>query len=208
MRKVSTLRHTRWAVTDFPESADVRLAQGGDVDAFQRLVERYARRVHDLARRMLGDAQDAEDVSQQAFLNAWRALHRFDPERPFRNWLLRITSNLCRNRLAARGRAKVLPPRGGDEAPPDVPGPAPLRLLPAEEAATPSPVQAAMEALPERYRLPVILHYVHGLPLDAISEITEVPVATVKTHLFRGRAALRVLLLPPETPPPAGGTKG
>ncbi|MFV1959334.1 MAG: RNA polymerase sigma factor, partial [Planctomycetota bacterium] len=173
-------------MTVLPDAFDVRLAQGGDREAFARLVGRHARRVHDLARRMLRDPHEAEDVAQQAFFNAWRALERFDLQRPFRHWLLRITSNLCRNRLAARGRRKELRPRGGDEAVPDVEDPHPP--APRSAPGGPGAVQQAIERLPQRYRLPVILHYVQGLPLQAVAEITERPLATVKTHLHRGRA--------------------
>lgn len=181
---------------------DVLAARAGDRDAFARLVDHYARRVHDLARRMLRNDHEAEDVAQQAFWNAWRALERFDAERPFRNWLLRITSNLCRNRLAARRRSRELPPRGGEE-------PLPEAVAPSEAAPadlSPERVRRAIEALPERYRLPVILHYVQNLPLQAIAEITEAPVATVKTWLHRGRAALGDLLRSPETDGPGPGT--
>jgi RNA polymerase sigma-70 factor (ECF subfamily) len=191
-------------VTSLPDADDIRLAKRGDRAAFARLVDRYGRRVHDLARRMLRDAQEAEDVTQQAFWNAWRALDRFDTDRPFRNWLLRIASNLCRNRIAARMRAKVRPPVGGEEAPPDIEAPT-AATGPNERAES---VREAIASLPERYRVAVILHYVQGLSLEAISEVTEIPVATVKTHLHRGRQALRERLAPPETEPPAGGTKG
>lgn len=170
----------------------------GDPGAFAGLITRHGRRVHDLARRMLRDTHEAEDVAQQAFLNAYKALERFDRDRPFRHWLLRITSNLCRNRIAARKvRAKQLDPTGGEEHPPDPPdasGPLAPPVVGTDER-----VRAAIEALPERYRLAVILRYVHELPLDAIAEVTGTPVATVKTHLHRGRAALRERLAPPET---------
>lgn len=183
---------------------DVLAAQGGDRDAFARLVARYTRRLHDLARRMLRDPHEAEDVVQHAFLNAWQALDRFDTERPFRNWLLRIASNLCRNRIAARGRRQELRPRGGDDALPEIEDPLPLQ--PAEAPLGAARVRRAMEALPERYRLPVILHYVQDLPLKDVSEITGAPVATVKTWLHRGRAALARLLAAPETSGPGPGT--
>ena len=189
---------------DEEDAEDIRRVLAGDRSAFAGLVARHARRVHDLARRMLRDQQEAEDVAQQAFLNAYKALGRFDLSRPFRHWLLRITSNLSRNRLAARKvRRKELAARGSDEI---------LPTLPAREAAErpegwTRSVRAALEALPERYRLPVVLRYQHGLSLEEISQITDTPVATVKTHLHRGRAALRGLLPEPETDTPDTGTE-
>ena len=185
------------------DAADARLAKGGDRDAFARLVQRYTRRVHDLARRMLRDPHEAEDVVQHAFWNAWRAMERFDPERPFRNWLLRIASNLCRNRLASRKRRPEIAPKGGDEPRPDIEAPeARAPRGPARDLAE------AIESLPELYRLPILLHYQHDLPLDQIAAITGTPVATVKTHLHRGRARLRALLDPTETHDDDGGTDG
>ena len=196
----------------------------GDREAFGVLVARHGRRVHDLARRMLRDPGEAEDVAQQAFLNAYRALARFDPRRPFRHWLLRIASNLCRNRLARR-RRRPLPfttVSGADPAgdPPPVLDPeAPPLAPPAsdDDRLETERVRAAIASLAEPYRLATVLRYSQGCSLEEISEITDVPVATVKTHLFRARAALAALLLPAaagpetgvrETRPPAAGTGG
>jgi len=187
----------------------------GDREAFAVLVARYARRVHDLARRMLNDATEAEDVSQHAFLNAYRALSRFDPRRPFRHWLLRIASNLCRNRLAERRRRPTLlglSTEGADGDPRTFDPPArPDPLDGDEEPIDAGRVRAALEALPARYRLTAVLRYAHGLPLEDIAEITGEPLATVKTHLHRARAALSRLLAPPatgETDVRPAGTKG
>lgn len=194
---------------DAEDAQDIRRVLAGDASAFRGLVMRHARRVHDLARRMLRDGHEAEDAAQQAFLNAFKALDRFDLDRPFRHWLLRITSNLCRNRLAARKvRKDLLPPRGGDE--PAMPEPSAERRpldLPSDVDARQARIRDAIEALPERYRLVVVLYYVHDLPVAEVAAITETPPATVKTWLHRGRAALRSLLEPPETPPLPGGTE-
>ena len=175
----------------------VRRVLAGDREAFGVLVARYGRRLHDLARRMLCDASEADDAVQQAFLNAFRALDRFDPRRPFRHWLLRITTNLCRNRLAARRHRPVPtgvgveddgiarePAARGDEMPA---GSSDVR-------ADAERVRGALEALPETYRLAAVLRYVHGLDIAEIAEITDDPVPTVKTHLHRARAALAVAL--------------
>lgn len=209
----------------------IRRVLAGDRDAFGLLVARHGRRVHDLARRMLRDASEADDAVQQAFLNAFRALDRFDPQRPFRHWILRITTNLCRNRLAARR----LHPGARGTAPDEI-DPTHLRVAP------PSPVRegdddpqggervrAALESLPDTYRLAAVLRYVHGLSVEDIAEVADEPLGTVKTHLFRARAALAVLLAPiergsqhrgpaaahrgggeagDETRRPASGTKG
>lgn len=197
---------------DTEDAQDIRRVLAGDASAFRGLVARHARRVHDLARRMLRDGHEAEDATQQAFLNAFKALERFDLQRPFRHWLLRITSNLCRNRIAARKvRKDLLRPVGGEDAPiPEPPAPREALDLPTDFEARQGRVRRAIEQLPERYRLAVVLYYVHDLPVADVAAITEAPEATVKTWLHRGRAALRGLLTPPgppETPPPGGGTE-
>ena len=170
----------------------------GHREAFGVLVARHGRRVHDLARRMLRDASEAEDAAQQAFLNAFRALDRFDQTRPFRHWILRITSNLCRNRLAAR---RLHPGARGTD--PDEIDPTSFRVAPApppggaeEDRQVGERVRAALERLPESCRLAAVLRYVHGLSVEDIAEVADEPLGTVKTHLFRARAALAVLLAP------------
>lgn len=178
------------------DATTIRQVLAGDREAFGRLVACYARRVHDLARRILRDPVEAEDAAQQAFLNAFRALDRFDPRRPFRHWLLRITTNLCRNRLVARAHRPT--PLGVGAEDDDRPS-----LVPAARPA-PDPddrpdagrVRAALDALPDTYRTAAVLRYVHGLDLAAIAEVTDTPLATVKTHLHRARAVLQRTLAP------------
>lgn len=188
------------AATDPKDTADVKRVLAGDPTAFAGLVDRHGRRAFDVARRMLRDPHEAEDAVQHAFLNAFKALARFDTTRPFRHWILRITSNLCRNRIAARKvRRQLLDPTGGEELPPDPAGTESAPTSPLVAAGQSDDIRSAIEALPEKYRLPVVLKYLHEHSLEEISEITGTPVATVKTHLHRGRAALKRLL---EAPPP------
>ena len=200
------------AAADDADAGDIRRALAGDPRGFEALVLRHGPRVHDLARRMLRDVQRAEDITQHAFTNAWKALPRFDLARPFRNWILRIATNLCRNAHAARRLSPEVSGTGPEDEPFDPPAPPPPAPPDADDLARAEHVHAAIASLPERYRLPVVLHHVHGLSLEAIAEITEVPLATVKTHLHRGRAALRDLLAPEidpgETGRRPGGTTG
>lgn len=186
------------------DARDVRRALTGDMRGFEALVARYAQRVHDLARRILRDSHEAEDAAQHAFLRAWQALERFDCARPFRNWLLRITTNLCRNRLQSRRvRRHILRPVGGDDALPEDAAPAPL----AQGRSADVDLDSAIAALPDHYRLAIVLRYQQGLSLEEISDVTGVAVATVKTHLHRGRQALRLGLEGAgETPGTAKGT--
>ena len=75
----------------------IEAARRGDIEGWEHLVETHQQSIFRLAYLLLGDADDAEDITQETFIHAYRALHRFDPTRPFRPWLMRIATNLCRN---------------------------------------------------------------------------------------------------------------
>lgn len=185
------------AAVDPQDNEDIRTVLAGDPAAFQGLLSRHGQAVHDLARRILRDAHEAEDATQQVFLNAFKALARFDPQRPFRHWILRITTNWCRNRLARkRVRRHLLEPVGGDEERMPDPEAPPLDT---QDPLVRARLEEALGELPEKYRTVMVLRYVHDLPLVDIASITETSMATLKTHLHRGRARLRALLEPPET---------
>lgn len=197
---------------DARDQQDLAAIRAGERERFRGLVVRHGPRVYDLARRLTRDAHLAEDVTQQAFQRAWQALDRFDASRPFRHWILRIATNLCRNLHARRTNRRELlggpgghaggPGEGDDEQafdPADArPEATPGGLALAGGFDPPKDLRAAIERLPERYRTPLVLHHLHGLALEAVAEILELPVATLKTHLFRGRQALKDLLLGPE----------
>jgi RNA polymerase sigma-70 factor (ECF subfamily) len=172
-------------------------AQRGDQGAFATLVTRHQRYVYNLAYRLLRDAQEAEDLTQEAFLRAWRGLGGYrgaqDPAgAQFTTWLYRIVTNLCYNRLPGLRRQLQ---EGDAEA---------LERVAAPEAHTPrarleagerqAHVQAAIEALPEKYRLVVTLYYLQEQSYQEIAAVLGLPMGTVKTHLYRARARLKDLL--------------
>ena len=172
-------------------------AQRGDQDAFAALVTRHQRFVYNLAYRMLRDAQEAEDLAQEAFLRAWRGMPRFRGAgkaggAQFTTWLYRIVTNLCYNRLPGLRRQLV---QADAELLERVVAPAenaPRALVEAGERR--ARVLAAIEALPDKYRLIVTLYYLQEQSYQEISETLGLPLGTVKTHLYRARGRLKGLL--------------
>ena len=166
------------------ESGLVERARGGDVEAFRELVERYQDRVHALARRMVGDREEAEEVAQDAFLRAWRALPRFRGDARFSSWLYRITYRRACDAAASlrsrRRRERDLGMAGAIADPAQAAGPG------AGEA-----LERHIASLPEAQRAAITLFYYQDRSLVEVARILGVPEGTVKTHLHRARTALR-----------------
>lgn len=161
----------------------------GDQDAFAVLVESHQRAVYNLAYRLLGNAQEAEDAAQEAFLRAYQHLERYDRERPFKTWLLSIASNYCIDRLRRRRLMwlsidEPLPPHpaltSGEQEPEDA-------AVSGERDAV---VQAMLEVLPPEYRAAVILRYWYDLSYAEIAELLDTTESAIKSRLFRARQTL------------------
>jgi len=171
----------------------VRRAQAGDSDAFSKLVLEHQRFVFNLALRALSDPQDAEDLSQEAFLRAWSGLPRFRRKARFQTWLYRIVVNLCYNRMPRLSRELA---QMGDEE---------VDFI-EETRSTHSPAAALnaselreylygqIDALPESQRLLITLRFQGDLSYAEISQIVDMPLGTVKTGIFRARKKLREAL--------------
>lgn len=166
----------------------VRRAQGGDEAAFRRLVERHGGRAHALALRILRSTSDAEEVAQDAFVRAWRALPGFRGDSAFSSWLYRIVAR------RAFDRAAVLKGRRAREADIEHAGDLPAA------AAGPDPegrerarrLERLLAELPEVPRTVVTLYYLEDRSVHEVAKTMRMPENTVKTHLSRARAALRV----------------
>jgi RNA polymerase sigma-70 factor, ECF subfamily len=167
-----------------PDPADeelVRRVRGDDEQAFAHLMQRHERRVYNLAYRMLGNAEDARDATQEAFLSCFRHLDRFRGESQFATWLHRIATNACYDSLRRRHDTKSL-----DDEPFEI-HPAPDH---ADQAAAATDVHRALQAVPQEFRAALIMHELQDMPLEEIAAALEVPVGTVKSRLHRGRVAL------------------
>ena len=170
-------------------NADERLlitrAQGGDHAAFEVLVNQHAHYVYNLALRLVHDPQEAENLSQEAFLRAWNALPRFRAEASFTTWLYQIVTHLCYNRLPRlRMELAALSP---DEMMVDLPDerPALEDSLLGDELL--SRLHKELDEMPEGYRLLLTLRHLQALSYAEISEVTGLPLGTVKTGIHRAR---------------------
>jgi RNA polymerase sigma-70 factor (ECF subfamily) len=170
----------------------VEEARAGDADAFGALFEAFRPDVLRLCQRLLGHA-DAEDAAHEAFLRARRSLDQFDPQRPFRPWLLAIASHHAVDRLRRRDTERRIF-AGEDVVPEALPGQGPSPLQGELSAALRRQVIAAVDALPDRYRAPVVLRYFAELPYETVAELLGVSKNQVATLLFRGRRHLRAAL--------------
>lgn len=176
------------------ETQLIQRASRGDTEAFAALVALHERFVYNLALRALGNADDAADTAQEAFVRAWLALPTFRQDSRFRTWLYRIVINLSINRMPRLRRE--LNDLTHDEMA-DIPEPAassldPLTRLELQEQRT--LLHHEIDRLPEQYRLLVSLRYQHELSYDEIAAMLGLPVGTVKTGLFRAKARLREAL--------------
>lgn len=180
------------------DRAEVERAARGDLDAFGVLVGRYQHRVVHFARSLAGHAE-AEDIAQEAFLRAYHGLAGFRGASTFKTWLYRIVVNTARTHRARRPAEAGSPAGGGDPAPlidrAAAPGDLERAVIDRDR------IDRALGALPPELREAVVLRDVEGLDYREIAAALGVPLGTVESRIFRGRARLRQVLLDPA---PAG----
>ena len=173
----------------------VERSRDGDLEAFNQIVRRYQLRVYNLAARILGDRTAAEDVAQDTFVSAYKALARFRGG-SLRAWLLRIASNQCYDRLRS---AKRRPEQSLDEALESPGFHVPSRDPSPEQQAISRElhdhVQRAILGLPFDQRNTIMLVDVQGLSYEEAAEAMDVSMGTVKSRLSRARAAVRDALM-------------
>lgn len=186
----STLPLTR----DLSDDLLVTRIQGGDHAAFRHLMERHGERVRNLIYSIFNSPELIDDLAQEVFIKAYRALpgFRFDASVP--TWLYRITVNHCRDELRRRKLRRIFSlQRMMDAGDKEV---TQKTMVQPEEHDTRDVIQRGLQRLPEKYRLPVILKDMEGRSYDEIAEIMQCELGTVKSRLARGRGMLRDYLSP------------
>jgi RNA polymerase sigma-70 factor (ECF subfamily) len=172
------------------ESALARRAQAGDLSAFDELVRLHIGRALRIARRLVPTHEDAEDVVQEAFLSAMKAIGSFDVSRPFGPWITRIVVNQGISFRRSRAR------RQDESMPADLPSPGPSPSQVTERNEITDRFQAALEQLPAQQRLMIQLFEVDGLSSPEIATLTGLSDGTVRWHIHAARKVLRIALAP------------
>ena len=184
------------------EPALIARAQGGDLSAFDALVLRHQQMVYAVALRMLNNADDAQEIAQDAFVRAYRGIGTFRQEAKLSTWLVSITMNLCRNRRRwwARRRQVIVaslddPVETGEGTmAQEVADPAPGPVETAQRRELQQQLAQTLQLLEEPYRSVIVLRDIQGYSYEEIAQMLHCRVGTVKSRINRARLQLRALL--------------
>ena len=180
------------ALETISDAACVRRLQRGDINAFEVLVRRHEKAIFNLVYRMLGDYDDAAEISQEVFLSAYRAIGQFRGEANFSTWLYRIAVNhASTRRKSTNSRQKRLVPLDGGEMI-DEAQIGPSETLEKKELR--ERVQRALNELEPEDATVILLRDLQDIPYEEVARMLEIPVGTVKSRLHRARQALKARL--------------
>ena len=170
------------------EAQQIRLAHQGNQSAWEDLMRAHQEPVFRLAYLLLGDPDEAEDIAQETFLRAYKALRRFDAERPLRPWLLRIASNLAHNRHRSIGRYLAVLTRFAQQDPEGIKV---TTIEPENESHT---LWQAVRQMTKPFQEVIYLRYFLDMSESEMAETLDVPVGTVKSRLHRALSKLRGII--------------
>ncbi len=179
-----------------PDALDVAAARRGDLDAFDRLVCRHQDRIYNQCRYLIGDDDDAGDAAQEALVRAFRFLPKFRGEASFGTWLSHIALNVARDYAKKRKNSPRSFSSLGNDDDPDF-EPVSPRISPPDSllrAERQRAVQRAISAIPDHFRVVLVLYDLQGHSYEECAALLEMPLGTVKSRLNRARHALREAL--------------
>ena len=174
-------------------------AKAGDDEAFAQLMRDNEKRIYNLTLRMTGNPDDAMDLAQEAFLNAWRGLKFFKGDSSFSTWVYRLASNACIDHLRRQKRRQdisaPMPVDEEDDSQPDIPDD---RFQPEQELERQelrNAVYAGLEQLSDEHRQVLVMREINGLSYQEIADVLDLEAGTVKSRIARARNSLRKILL-------------
>ena len=176
---------------ELEERTLIERCRTGDDAAFGELVDRYKGLVYGLVYRLVPDPAQVDDLAQDVFLKVHRGLPYFRGEARLSTWIYRIVQNVCVQARARRPRHVSLDERDADGRPIREPG-APDGTFADLELR--DRLEKAIAQLPDQYRMLIAAHYLEGIQYEALAESLDMPLGTVKTHLYRAKRRLRELL--------------
>lgn len=181
------------------EAAVINAVLDGDVNAYEYLVKAYEKNVYNLALRMVGNSEDAYDMSQEAFIKAYNSLHSFRGDSKFSVWLYRIVSNVCLDYLRARNRKATVSLSvendDGEDVELDIADEASSPQVLLDRSLTRDAVRRGLQALPPDHREILLLREIQGLSYEEIADTLDLEVGTVKSRIFRARKKLCAFLV-------------
>jgi RNA polymerase sigma-70 factor (ECF subfamily) len=173
-------------ISDYSDYDLIKRILAGNKELFSELVTRYKKLVFNVVYNMIHDKQEVNDMSQEIFIRIYQSLHRYNPQFKFSTWSVKIATNYCLDAM----RKKKIDSLPIDEVP-DIPsnGDTPeVRYIKKEQSIR---IKKAIENLPEKYKIPVILFHQNGLSYEEITKVLNEPMTIVKNRLYRARLMLR-----------------
>ena len=174
-------------------------AKAGDDEAFAQLMRDNEKRIYNLTLRMTGNPEDAMDLAQEAFLNAWRGLKFFKGDSAFSTWVYRLASNACIDHLRRQKRRQdisaSMPVNDEDDSTPDIPD---ERFQPEQELERQElrrAVADGLEQLSDEHRQVLVMREINGLSYQEIADVLDLEAGTVKSRIARARNSLRKILV-------------
>ncbi len=174
-------------------------ARMGDVEAFEQLIESCQKKVFNIAYKMIGNYDDANELAQEVFLKAFRSIKKFKGDSLFSTWIYKVTANVCLDEIRRRKKRIVLSldediELNDGEVKRQIPDSSPTPDLEAETNEIKDAVNKSIQELPDDYKSVIILRDIQGFSYDEISTIVNCPEGTVKSRINRARQALKKIL--------------
>lgn len=178
------------------ETRLIKKAKAGSLEAFEQLILQYEKRIYNYCYRMTNNQEDAEDLAQEVFIKVYKSLHSFKGSSQFSTWIYRIAYNTCVDKFRKEKMVLVsLTQNDEEDKDMDLPSHEPL---PEDQIVSREQYQALRECistLKPEYKTAVILRDIQNYTYEEIADILNIPLGTVKSHISRGRAALRDALV-------------